>query len=811
MIRNFTGLVKDNYALWAVIIIMGLSGIMAQVIILRELLIVSFGNELIIGIVLSSWLLFEAAGSWLSGKFKSKDRNTINLLILFQVIFAVILPVSISIARLSKNIAGIPAAGGLGLLSIILLSFIILLPVSFLHGALFTLNCRVALSIIKKNTVSISRVYIIELIGTMIGGFLVYLTIILKIPALYTAFGLSLTNVIILIPWYLMISKASKTISCNYNNNLQDSIKLTHEKFYHKSFIYVLTIIAVIFITMYLSGFVTKINKHTLEYQWSGHNLLHYQNSIYGNLVVTYSNGQYSFFSDGQPVIISPHSDIYFSEMIVHPAMASHRKPENILVIGAGAGGILTEILKYPVKQVDYTELDHLLIELIRKYPTDIIEKELTHPAVSIVNMDGRRFVEKTNDLYDVVIIGFDSSYDLQTNRLFTVEFLKTLSTRMTDDAILSLIKPGSISYLTNEVRHINQITENSLTSVFNNVKIVPDDNNLFLATKSKQKEFFNPERIIEQMANKGITTSMISPNYLNHLFQNYRKEWYREQIGDISTAVNTDLYPLLLFYNISYWNSKVAPLSHKFFQNIAHLNYKLIVFIMAVITVILLLLIMCMKYNSLKITMPLTIITSGFSGMIFDLSLIYLFQIYFGYVFAWIGMLFVAYMMGAAGGALRSKRIINYNKKADMNTHREDPALLEGKYLSKTPTKYYNSLLSYDLYIVLFTLIIIITANYIRPILTLHPLFFLIFPFSGGYIIGAQFPLAVEGYFRTTGNFNNSASILYSADLVGGFLGGITGGIVLLPFFGLTNTMYFVLAVKAFSLIALSLGKKYS
>ena len=42
------------------VLIMGVSSVIAQVILLRELLVVFYGNELSIGIILAGWLLWEA-------------------------------------------------------------------------------------------------------------------------------------------------------------------------------------------------------------------------------------------------------------------------------------------------------------------------------------------------------------------------------------------------------------------------------------------------------------------------------------------------------------------------------------------------------------------------------------------------------------------------------------------------------------------------------------------------------------------------------------------------------------------------------
>ena len=46
---------------------------------------------------------------------------------------------------------------------------------------------------------------------------------------------------------------------------------------------------------------------------------------------------------------------------MVHPAMCSHSRPESVLVIGGGDGGIIREVLKYPVvKRVELAELDEM-------------------------------------------------------------------------------------------------------------------------------------------------------------------------------------------------------------------------------------------------------------------------------------------------------------------------------------------------------------------------------------------------------------------------------------------------------------------
>ncbi|MEM3166790.1 MAG: spermidine synthase, partial [Candidatus Methanomethylicia archaeon] len=50
---------------------------------------------------------------------------------------------------------------------------------------------------------------------------------------------------------------------------------------------------------------------------------------------------------------LSEKDECLYHEMHVHPALISHEKPEKILIIGGGDGGVLREVLKHKtVKEV---------------------------------------------------------------------------------------------------------------------------------------------------------------------------------------------------------------------------------------------------------------------------------------------------------------------------------------------------------------------------------------------------------------------------------------------------------------------------
>ena len=72
------------------------------------------------------------------------------------------------------------------------------------------------------------------------------------------------------------------------------------------------------------------------------------------------------------------------------------------------------------------------------------------------------------------------------------------------------------------------------------------------------------------------------------------------------------------------------------------------------------------------------------------------------------------------------------------------------------------------------------------------------------GFFVGLEFPLAAKLYLGKSGQIGRTSGLLYGADLLGGWLAGILGGIIFLPVLGLFNTCMVVVMLKVSSLFLL-------
>ena len=89
------------------VIVMGFSGIVAQVLLFREFLITVLGNELTIGIILANWLILESAGALLVGKRIEKTGQKIEAFAAATLVFSLALPLAVYLARDLRDILSV--------------------------------------------------------------------------------------------------------------------------------------------------------------------------------------------------------------------------------------------------------------------------------------------------------------------------------------------------------------------------------------------------------------------------------------------------------------------------------------------------------------------------------------------------------------------------------------------------------------------------------------------------------------------------------------------------------------------------------
>ena len=178
---------------------------------------------------------------------------------------------------------------------------------------------------------------------------------------------------------------------------------------------------------------------------------------------------------------------------------------------------------------------------------------------------------------------------------------------------------------------------------------------------------------------------------------------------------------------------------------------------------------------------------------MVFELVLMFGFQIFYGYVFYEIGILITIFMGGMAAGSL----IVTYR----------------GKHIGAQALSLMKTL---DAAMIIFSLLLMLIFSFPEKLSSTSPaairLIFYILLMISGFFAGMQFPLSNAIYLNRAGPegsddaqpVGKTAGMLYGADLVGGWLGGIIGGLIILPVLGLLQGCILLAVLKVTSLILL-------
>jgi spermidine synthase len=736
----------------------------AQIVLLRELLVTYYGNELTIGIILSNWLLIEAVGALLGRRVENKRRK-LEVYITITLLFSISLPFFILCARILKNLLGVVPGEGLGLWYVLVSSICILLVPSITHGFLFTQGCSILADQTGSGAKATGTVYLYEIIGTATGGLALTYLLLPRYHSFRIALFLLVLNTLICLSLLRFTNRRTSTA--------------------------VLTACTILCLagslTLLISHLDDKLHHGSVQLQWRSGDVVYYHNSRYGNIAVMQNERQHTIFSDGLPAVTMPVPDIEHVESMVHLPLLLHPEPEVVLIIGGGAEGLLGEVLKHPVRSVDYVELDPLIIEAVRRFASQETLKPLQDPRVHIENTDGRRFLKTAGRSYDVIIVGLSDPTDLQANRLFTVEFIQNCFKNLRDGGIVIMQASGSMSYLSMEMKKLNSCFIRTLKTTFPTLFIIPGDTVLYIAQKNARhgtnKHRPDPNALIDRLNTRELETTLISPFYIEYRLDPQRLTWFIDNLQGTETKPNKDFLPACMLYALSVWNARFSPGEGALLLFLDRIRTATVMIALSAIVLSFLVAGILLRGRALRSAIPLSVASSGYAGMLFDLILIFTFQVLYGYIFLLIGALVTAFMAGSGtAGFIATRRLERFQRVRRLWIFLEF-GIMAFALLLTLP-----SLIGFQ-----------DSGNWINQF---PEIYFFTLCFIGGFLIGFQFPLANSMYLSISAGAGRTAGLLYGADLLGGFIGGLTGSIFLLPVLGLTGTCMSLILLKASTLI---------
>ena len=135
-------------------------------------------------------------------------------------------------------------------------------------------------------------------------------------------------------------------------------------------------------------------------------------------------------------LMLTEKDEFIYHEMITHVPMAVHPNVKDVLVIGAGDGGVVRELCRYPeIERIDLVEIDEEVIETSKKF-LPFTACQLENERVHIFIQDGLKFIRRKKDAYDLIIVDSTDPFG-PGEGLFSREFYGNCFKALHEDGIM--------------------------------------------------------------------------------------------------------------------------------------------------------------------------------------------------------------------------------------------------------------------------------------------------------------------------------------------------------------------------------------
>ncbi len=418
--------------------LIGFTSMSVQILLIREVMNISGGYELITGIFLGSWLIASGIGAAAAGRSALNDIRRINLMFSLSPLFSLALLILLS--RLFLQTGETPS-----FLVSMVFTFLVLVPFCMVSGFSFVKLIAAAKT---ENDFIPGKSFSIETIGGIVAG--------ISLPVLTAG----LLNTYELLLTIILLSLAYTLLTCfTKGRNMKILIKA----------------LAAVLASVIILSDPDILFRHLLL---PGIKVTETKDTPYGNITYGEYSGEKSIYYNQR--LLAYTDDVAEREENIHYALLQKENPEKVLLISGSLKSHLPEILKYPVKKVFYIERDPELIK------SGSEQADPGNAELIIENKDAFRYLKKKGDKFDAVLLLLPPPSTLSLNRYYTVEFFDDVRKKLTPGGVF-MCSPGIWdNYPNKESVNFYSSIYNSLTAVFRYVKPVAGNKLYFIASDAE-------------------------------------------------------------------------------------------------------------------------------------------------------------------------------------------------------------------------------------------------------------------------------------------------------------------------------------
>lgn len=749
---------EERLRIFLAILLLGIFAQISQAVLIREGLVVFYGNEMSLGVFFGSWLLWLATGSAsvlvLGGRrLVKKPLPWLRGLLL---VLPLVLLVQVLALRSVRGLLHVSSAEFVPLGELLLTVLLISGPGGFLLGIAFPLSCRALTEhqdpVGAAGAVAdISRLYAIDALGALLGG--VFFTFVL-------------------IPWLgLVETLAVSLLALGLGGLLLPGCRWPG------------MIAALMAMVAGLAG-LTNPFAQAAEWQLErlrfarlqpGLELVDAMETRAGHVALARLGPQYSLVRDGRIAESFPLPEAAEQDAAYLTAQATGAK--RVLLLGGLVGGLATELLRYPLEHIDVVEEDRRAFERIRPYLPDADRRALADPRLHLHFEDGRRFINRLSPevRYDLVLVAAADPASAAANRYFTAELYREIRDHISPDGVLCTRVSSASNYLGGAVRSYSGSVFRTLESVFPHLALMPGDIHLYCAATRAGRVTEDPDILAARYLATPLDGHRFPAQSFHSLLPAESVRFAREQLGSGVSELNTDERPVTYYLNMILWGKLTASGFVAWLERLRTLGpwpYLLPLGVFVGLWLLRRSLEGFTRPALLRQSGALVLATLGFIAMAVQLLVLLGYQARVGFIFERIALLNGLFMTGLALGAGGIGRWL---------ASRGDAALRLAGVMGLTGV----AVIALPELLVGLTLLAAETQEAGYALLS----------FGAGVLTGIGFPLGVQLAQATSAQVIVSSGASEAADSLGGALGGLLTGALLIPLLGVQGTCYLLAA----------------
>ncbi|MBN2194186.1 MAG: hypothetical protein JW751_15320 [Polyangiaceae bacterium] len=465
----------------------GALGLGTQIHLLREYMVALGGDEAAVGFGLAAWLLGITLGAAVLRLLTRPSPETLAGITLG--LLAVAGWPALLGARLGRSVLGVPAGELISLGPALLLALaVFLLPGALVGGSFVTLAAATARRGVGAKP-AIGTLYVVESLGSLAAGLWVSLV---SIPL-----GAPLAG-------FAWLSAGALALCLPATQS-----GLVRGRRAFPALLAAALVAALVPTTSQLEELTQQMRFESIV---TGLPLLEWNETPYqavaiggGDVRVLYENSEY----------VATFPDPEENEALAHQLMVLAETPRRVLALGGIETGLLRFCLLHAPERIDLTILDRRAFEVVRRHLGPADGGALADPRVHVHFEDPRRFLARSRESYDLVLLLQPDPATLLLARTATLEFGRLVFAHLAPRGVYVTTFSAGANTQTGATGRLGASLYRTLDEVFPVLRAAPGTPGLFVAGRVPDAVTLDPERLAWRYRSRGIESEVFVPELL--------------------------------------------------------------------------------------------------------------------------------------------------------------------------------------------------------------------------------------------------------------------------------------------------------